>query len=199
MSLPEHDFLSPCATLIKGTKMIKGDKIILRTIRKYDLDDYYELINNVSAMDIFWPRELKSESDLIKAWERDGLWSKEKGVMLITNHEGKLLGQIHYFQSAWYTPGYELGFHSFTEEMTPCLLEALDLFSNYLFELRPIQRLELPITEGDEKCCVIAEKCGFTCEGIRRQSVYQSGSYRNQKIFSIIRGEEKVFRDLLSE
>lgn len=179
--------------------MIKGNKIILRTVREKDLETLFVLTSNVHEMSTFWPVKLKSESELITQYKNGDLWSESKGMMLITSHNGEFLGEISYFRGVWYLPGYEIAFNLFLEENRGkgYLTEALDLFSNYLFELWPIQRLETSISIGDNQSKEAAQKCGYKLEGVKRQCFFQGGKYHDSELYSLIRGEEKPFREML--
>ncbi len=181
--------------------MIKGRTIILRTIREKDLEAFYTLSNNVRDMGPFWPVDLTSESQLNKQYLSGDLWSENRGIMLITTLKGEIIGQILYFKGVWYLPGYEINYNIYKKEDREkgYAIEALDLFSNYLFELWPIQRLELSVSLGNDTEKEVALKAGYKFEGVKRQCFFQGGRYHDSELFSLIRGEEKPFREMLAK
>lgn len=179
--------------------MIKGDYIILRTIRERDLEHFFTLSSNIREMDNFWPVTLKNESDLYNQYKNGSLWSEDRGLMLITTLKGEIIGEISYFKGVCYLPGYEINFNIFNREnrKKEYFTEALDLFSNYLFELWPIQRLETTATRDNNLSKEIIKQCGYKLEGVKRECFFLGGKYHDLELYSLIRGEEKPFREAL--
>ncbi len=70
------------------------------------------------------------------------------------------------------------------------MTEALNLFSKYLFETVPlITRLSLYTAENNSPSRKLAEKCGYTLEGILRDAYFYRGKMFNWAIYSILRSE----------
>jgi len=67
--------------------------------------------------------------------------------------------------------------------------EATRLLVDYLFGAYPYHRLELlmdPLNTGSER---IAQKNGFTHEGVLRQAFFINGVMRDVKIYGLLRPE----------
>lgn len=176
--------------------MIKGDNIILRTLRDQDIESFFDL-SCVNSKELFWPFHLKSEAELLHQFKGGKLWSKKSGLMIITTLEGKIIGEINYFKDSWYLPGFELNFTIFKDRENFRIhgIEALDLFSNYLFELWPINRLEIsnPIQNTFNRDIIV--ECNYKFEGLKRGCYFLGGEYKDMELFSLIRGEENLFKE----
>ena len=69
------------------------------------------------------------------------------------------------------------------------MTEALGIFSAYVFELKPIPRLQLGMFRGNAASRKVAEKCGYQYEGTQRQGNFLRGEYRDRETFSLLRSE----------
>lgn len=75
--------------------------------------------------------------------------------------------------------------------------EALKIFTAYLFELKPIKRLEIQLSKDNIPSRKVAEKCGFVYEGLKRQSVFSRGKYEDSLLFSLLREECPSLNEVL--
>jgi len=171
--------------------MIEGKKIILRTIREDDLEEMFNLTSKFSERGEYWHLKLSSEPMIKKEFRETGFWDDRMGRLLIADKSGRLLGEIVYFTGVWYMPGYEIGYQLYRKEDQGkgYMTEALTIFTAYLFELKPIERLELTLNKGNAASRKVAEKCGFKFEGIKRKAIYQRGLYHDIELFSLLRHE----------
>ncbi|WBW94936.1 GNAT family N-acetyltransferase [Oceanirhabdus sp. W0125-5] len=171
--------------------MIKGKLINLRTMRQEDIDEIFCLTSDLSQRGEYWDVRLSSEPSFKKRFQETGCWNDTFGTMIITNKEGRLLGEISYFKGVWYLPGYEVGYRIYRDEDKGkgYTSEALRLFTAYLFELKPIKRLEIQVSVGNIPSRKVAEKVGFKYEGLKRQAVFSKGKYEDIELFSLLREE----------
>lgn len=171
--------------------MIEGKRVSLRLFREADLEEYYEMTSRLSIIGEYWGLKLTTMVQLKEQYARDGFWNDSYGRILITDKQDKLVGNINYFRGAPYIDGYELGYRIFHPEDrgSGYMTEALNLFIDYLFALKPINRLQIcfvPENIGSKK---VAEKCGFKFEGTLRQCTYEGGKYLDIDMFSLLRNE----------
>ncbi len=180
--------------------MIKGKAINLRTVRQDDLEEMLLLINDLSNTGLYWNVMLKSEPLFKRQYQDTGFWNDEFGTMVITDKNDRLIGDITYFKGVWYLPGYEVGYRIFKEEDRGkgYTTEALQIFVAYLFELKPINRIEIQLSKDNIPSRRVAEKCGFKYEGLKRQSVFSRGNYHDSELFSLIREECQSLEQALS-
>lgn len=181
--------------------MIQGKSINLRTVKEDDLDELIWLKSDVSQSGEFLPPSMNSEVMYKKDYQETGFWKRELGILLITDKEGRILGDISYFKGVNYLPGYEIGYSIFRKEDRGkgYTSEALKLFSAYLFEMKDIHRLEVHADMENIGSRRVAEKCGFTFEGTKRQAVFNRGEYRDLAIYSMLRSECPSFTKMMEE
>lgn len=65
--------------------------------------------------------------------------------------------------------------------------EALELFVDFLFKSKQINRLEIETDVNNIGSKRIAEKCGFVVEGIKKQSCFINGRYRDNVIMGLVK------------
>ncbi len=173
--------------------MIENEKTVLRLFKETDLDEYYGHISRLSQIGEFWPIRLPTMADLAKQFAADGFWNENVGRMLITDKQDRLIGNINYFRGLAYADGYELGYRVFRPEDRGkgIISIALPLFISYFFDLRPINRLQLCTDVGNLPSKRVAEKLGFTHEGVLRGCVFHRGKFVDIDIYSLLRHEWK--------
>lgn len=179
--------------------MLEGKNIIMRTIREDDLEEIFNLTSKFSERGEHWHLQLSSEPMFKKKFMETGFWDDQFGKLLITDKSHRLVGEIVYFSGVWYMPGYEVGYQLYRKEDRGkgYMTEALAIFTAYLFELKPIERLEIALNEGNVPSRKVAEKCGFKFEGIKRKAVYSRGLYNDLELFSLLRDECPALSDVL--
>ncbi|OGO79432.1 MAG: hypothetical protein A2Y23_06885 [Clostridiales bacterium GWB2_37_7] len=179
--------------------MIEGKLINLRTVKQSDLDEIIPLLSDTAERGEFLMPNMVNEPMYRKRYQETGFWNEEFGSLLITDKEGKLLGDIAFFKGVNYLPGYEIGYNIFKRENRGkgYVTEALKLFSAYLFETKTIHRLEVHADNGNIGSRKVAEKCGFTYEGMKRQAVFSRGQYCDLAIYSMLRHECPSFTELI--
>ena len=170
--------------------MIKGERIILRTVKEKDLDRYYDLLADVQSRGDHYPQELQSYADFQRAYQNRSFWHETRGALLIVDHEDTIVGEIT-FRDLAHRKAFEIGYIVFdiTKRNQGIVTEALRLFTKYLFETKPIQRLELAIIPGNDASKRVAQKCGFTFEGISRQAYYVKGQYVDLENYALLKEE----------
>ncbi len=180
--------------------MISGKNIILRTIKPNELDDIYKRITHINSKGPYWHLAIQSSGEFVKEFHQTGFWSLEEGRMLILTKEERIIGELLYFKGLDYQSGYEVGYELFSPEFSGkgYMSEALLLFCAYMFSIRPINRIQVNVMEGNLASQKVAEKCGFTYEGTMRRATFHQGEYHNLKLFSLLREECPPLSSLLS-
>jgi ribosomal-protein-alanine N-acetyltransferase len=171
--------------------MLEGREINLRLFREEDLEEFTKL-GNVYAergdvpLARFFPLS-KSK----KEFAEDGWWSDERGHMLITDKQDRMLGSIGFFKTAKYRSGYEVGYGILrgADRNKGYMTAALRIFCAYLFEAKPIPRLELHADVANLASQRVAEKCGFKLEGTLRRVTFLRGVPSDARAYSLLREE----------
>ncbi len=178
--------------------MIKGKKINLRLAREDDLDSMYQHINDLSIRGPYYPMTLLPEAEFKKTFYENGFWHDEFSRMLIVDHNDNMLGQIFYFKAAIYVDALELGYLLFNEAYhgEGYTTEALQLFVDYLFANKTMNRLQLRISPEHIASIKVALKAGFQFDGTRKQIMFLHGKHIDLDEYALTRQEyEKQQRE----
>lgn len=171
--------------------MLEGPNIILRLFKEDDLDEFFTLRGTYAERGDFEDSGPVPEAERRKQFSENGWWSDDLGRMAVTNKDGRLLGVIVFFKGLPFEAGYEVGFVVLRREdrCQGIVSEALRIFSAYLFDLKPVPRLQLRTSVDNLAARRVAEKCGYRLEGVQRQVSFARGEYRDCAQYSLLRDE----------
>ena len=171
--------------------MLEGPNVILRLFTEDDLVEFLKLENTYPEIGEFAPIDLRSPATFRKQFSEGGGWDDKLGRMLVTDKGGRILGHIMFFKEPSFQSGYEIGFAVFRREDRGkgYTMEALRIFSAYLFELKPVPRLQLGTHADNIAARRVAEKCGYKLEGTLRQMFFARGAYVDCVLYSLLRDE----------
>ncbi|WP_371365416.1 GNAT family N-acetyltransferase [Sporomusa rhizae] len=171
--------------------MLQSKKVCLRTVRESDLELIYKLMTDVSEKGEYWLIDIPAEPAFRRGFAERGFWHDNFGRLLMVDQEqaGRIIGEIIYYRNADYRAGYEVGYQIFKREDRGkgYMSEALALFSSFLFESKPIPRLQLTVIAGNEASRKVAEKCGYRYEGTLRKAAFHAGKYVDLELFGLLR------------
>lgn len=170
--------------------MLVGDQIRLRLVREQDLGELFELMTDLEARGSYFPLGVMSEPALRAAFAKNGFWDKDEGMLLITAGE-EIVGEIEFFPISHYMQGYELSYQLFGDRHAGqgYTSEAVRLLSHYLLAGKRVDRIQLIIHPDNAASKRIAEKCGFTFEGVMRRAWFHAGDFQDVELWSLSRGE----------
>ena len=171
--------------------MLKSKKVTLRLFTEDDLAELFALDADITARGEYFPIALHTLSDMRKQFRETAWWQEDQGRMVIAGADGEMVGAIVFFRPSPMLAGYEIGYTIFRPEDRGkgYMTEALRIFSAYLFELKPIPRLQLGMFKGNAASRKVAEKCGYQYEGTQRHGNFLRGEYRDRETFSLLRSE----------
>lgn len=172
--------------------MIRGEKIILRTVREDDIDILFGLRSDIANRGEYYPLDMSSQVEYKKRFQEHGFWEETKGTLVICAAD-TIVGSISFFPAMYYN-GFEIAYILFdtTSRQKGYMTEALSLLSQYLFSTKTINRLQLTVIPGNQASKRVAEKCGFKSEGIMRGAIFHHGENRDLEMFSLLRGEAET-------
>ena len=181
--------------------MLEGNNVVLRLFKEEDLEEFLTLHNNASERGEFYPISLRSPTECRKEFQEKGWWDEHRGSMLITDKQGRALGTIFFFKGAQYQEGYEIGYTVLRREDRGkgIMSEALPLFSAYLFELKPIERLYLLTARDNIPSQKVARKAGYQHEGTLRKAFFMRGKHHDCEVFSLLREECPSLKEVVNE
>ncbi|NIV32093.1 MAG: GNAT family N-acetyltransferase [Anaerolineae bacterium] len=179
--------------------MLVGKKVVLRTLREADLDKLVDLIADVREMGDYWQPHLPSEIRWKNRLSETGWWEEDHGGLLITDHEDNLLGQILFFKPMIYGNAYELGYRIYRRENwgKGYMSEAVSLITAWLFEIKPVDRIQATAMVGNEGSQTVLERCGFQFEGVMRKAIFHQGKNQDIRLYSLLREECEPLKDRL--
>jgi RimJ/RimL family protein N-acetyltransferase len=171
--------------------MLKGTSITLRPVREVDLDQLYAFHVDIANRGDFFPRGIRSQPTFNKQFYDTGFWSKEEGLLVITNDADQIIGHIEFFKTVNYLDEYELSYILYTPEQRGqgAMTEAVNLMVRYLFETKNINRIRLVIHPDNTASRRLAEKCQFRHEGTARGAWYNKGKHHDVEIYAILHDE----------
>ncbi|MFC2095458.1 GNAT family N-acetyltransferase [Candidatus Bipolaricaulota bacterium] len=180
--------------------MLVGNRVILRPFRRSDLEGLYDLVSDVREIGEFWPLGCISEPRWFKQFDEMQWWSGEFKILLITDLDGRRLGQINVYKASHSYEGWELGYRIYRPEDRGkgYTTEAVRLCTAYLFGQESIERMQIlldPRNIGSQK---VAEGAGYTLEGTLRHAHFDRGEHHDLLQFSIVRSEVTPLSELLA-
>ena len=180
--------------------MLVGKHVILRPLRESDFETYYELDLDVRHVGSFYPISMASERAVRSRFEKNGFWSNEWSVLLITDREDVPLGYVGFFPGAPYQNTREIGYRLFKtdDHGRGVMTEAVSLTVAYIFASKTIDRVQSAVIVGNAASRRVLEKVGFQKEGVLRSVVYLYGKHVDMELFSILRDEATSLDELLA-
>lgn len=171
--------------------MLHGDSITLRLVRGQEIIHLYELMAKLDSRGSYFPLGVVSEPTLRAAFTKDGFWSEDEGMLVMVNNADEIVGEIEFFPIAHYLQGYELSYQLFGDYHAGhgYTTEAVRLLVEYLFGCKRVNRLQLNIHPDNTPSRRVAEKAGFTFEGLMRGCWFHQGTYHDLEIWSLLRHE----------
>jgi ribosomal-protein-alanine N-acetyltransferase len=171
--------------------MLHGDVVSLRLAREGDLSAVYELLTDLDARGSYFPLGVKSEPALRAAFDKNGFWDDDEGMLLMTAADDEIVGEIEFFPITHYLQGYEISYQLFKDRHAGrgYTSEAVMLLVCYLFGRKRVNRMQLNIHPDNAASRRVAEKCGFTFEGLMRGCWFHHGVFHDLEIWSVLRDE----------
>jgi RimJ/RimL family protein N-acetyltransferase len=107
---------------------------------------------------------------------------------------GRLVGGTGLHRMDWSVPRFEIGYWCRPSLQGRGLVtEAVHLLARFAFDSLRARRVELRMSSTNAKSRAVAERCGFTLEGMLRQdSIGVDGRPRDTLVYSRVRGVEEA-------
>jgi [ribosomal protein S5]-alanine N-acetyltransferase len=176
--------------------MLRGEKIQLRLVREADLETLFSCLTDIRSRGDYFPINIHSESWLRKQFHDSGFWGEDNGLLLIVNGTAAIIGHIEFFKPVAYLDAYELSYviYDAAERRKGAISEAVRLLTQYLFDTKKVNRLQLVIHPENIASRRVAEKNGFVDEGTMRGAWYHRGQYHDVEAYALLRHEYDAFR-----
>jgi [ribosomal protein S5]-alanine N-acetyltransferase len=171
--------------------LLEGGTIRLRLVRDTDLAEMYAFHHDISNRGDYFPVGVRSWPTFQAAYHESGFWSEKSGMLIISNAEGATLGHIEFFETVNYLDEIELSYilYSRAHDGRGIATEAVNLLSGYLFDRKKINRIRLIIHPDNRASKRVAEKTGYTFEGLARGAWFHRGRNHDVEVWSLLRDE----------
>ena len=180
--------------------MLSGKKINLRLFRdEADVRAVYDAYNELAERAPTDHTKIYPIEKRIEKFRETGFWTSAQGQFIITikadeivdaTRTSEIVGTISFVRTTDFELeiGYRICRHKHRRK--GFMSEALCLFSAYLFETFPhITRLAIKTAVNNVGSRKLAEKCGFTQEGVLRKAYFYRGEICDFVIYSLLREE----------
>ncbi len=168
---------------VTSPMIVSGQTIGLRRIEPRDFDEIRHHEYSVSIVDSHG-----TISSLEALYADTGFWADEAAAVAIVELETEtMVGTVHCYRSAPCIHGLELGYiiHDGLNRGKGYAAQALRLFSDHLFEVRPLFfRQQLIIEVWNTASWKVAERGGFVREGVLRSCGFGTGDPADCFIYS---------------
>ena len=179
----------------KETAVLEGEKVILKIIEKEDIPILWQLIYGTENPE--WKKwdapYFPLERIDYKTYEENLLQRMETGIddrMLIIA-DNQIIGIVSYYwehkPSNWLETGIVI--YSRTYWNGGYGTEALEMWTNHLFESLPIPRVGLTTWSGNKRMMKVGEKLGMKLEGRMRKCRFYNGEYYDSIRMGVLREE----------
>lgn len=180
--------------------MIQASNFRLRHVRKEDIPRLIELLNHPDSKGDYLSLELVLPGVAQKKFE-DELYSKELcETFLIVNDDDTILGRVFHFKTVPYFNSREIGYALFAKHLRGkgIIKEAVQLVVDYLFNTTLLNRLEIHMNVDNIASERVAQRCGFTKDGIAKAAVFSRGKHVDVAMYSLLRADWVAQRSVLS-
>ncbi|HEY8938878.1 MAG TPA: GNAT family protein [Cellvibrio sp.] len=171
--------------------MLIGHTINIRHLQPSELDAWIAAKNDVATMGDFTTFQITSPVIVHNEFAQNGLASDAMETFAIVGKFDQLIGTICHFPATGYASARELGFSIFVNEFRNqgIATEAVTLLVKYLFDNKPINRLQIVMPVAHLACEKIALKCGFVKEGVARGLLFIRGEYCDCNVYALLRND----------
>lgn len=171
--------------------MIRGSSFHLRTIMEKDLDALVQLFGDRSLQGDYLPVRLVSQSHLREDFRKHGFWSADFKRLLMMDDQDQIMGSLWIFKPVPYFDALEIGYTLLGQEHwgKGLMTEAVGLVIDYVFSTERVNRLEIRCDVENRASARVAEKLGFTHEGVARQATLSRGTHHDMHQFALLRPE----------
>jgi len=171
--------------------MFKGEKVILRSYEKKDIDRAHALFNDYetrSFLDpgVILPMSHEEEEKFIELCRSN----KEKGYnFAIETLEGEYIGGCGYFGLETKNRHTYIGIAIVDKKYwgRGYGTDAMKVLINFLFNELNIHKILLKVYSYNKRGIACYKKLGFIEEGYLREQIFRDGSYHDEMIMSLFR------------
>jgi RimJ/RimL family protein N-acetyltransferase len=178
-------------------RVLYGERVSLRPVREADLDVFIDAHQDIRNRGAYFPLAVPSEPSIRKGFTENGFWQRDEGTLLIRNLDDEIVGHIEFFVPVSYWDAFELSYLLYDERHAGhgYTTEAVQLLVDYLTAAKKQHRIHLVIVPENAASVRIAEKTGFTREGIVRGAFFNDGRNHDVVLYSLLRDDPRPWHE----
>lgn len=171
--------------------MIKHARITLRHLTEADLPLFIQYRTDPEALGPHNPSRMANPQAVRKRFADDGFSTDEREVLMVCDEQGEAIGHVQHFVARPYATAREIGWYIYRADKRGqgYATEAVTALVDYLFNSLPINRIECCTAQDNLASVRLAQKCGFTLEGVMRGMAFVAGRYVDDVLLSLLRVE----------
>ena len=182
--------------LFTNYRELESDRLLLRRIRKQDVNDIFEIYSNKEVMLYFadrFPFEKITEAEtMISEYEEaiNKKWNMRWGIVL--KETGKLIGTCGFHALSEYDKRIEVGYDLNRNYWQKGIMtESLSLIINHAFGCSDVNRIEAMVEPPNIGSRALLEKLGFQYEGTLRKHEMCRGDFVDIQMLSLLREDRQ--------
>jgi RimJ/RimL family protein N-acetyltransferase len=175
--------------------MLKGEKVVLRPVRRSDIEYFLRWFNDQEVtryLKMYLPMTEMAEEKFIEELGTTGTVTRV--ILVIETSDGKnnkpigniALGNIHH-KDHHAVFGIAIGEKDYWSKGYGT--EAARLIIRYGFEQLNLHRINSSAISFNERSIKLHKRVGFTEEGRQREAYFKNGRYHDHVIFGLLRKE----------
>jgi RimJ/RimL family protein N-acetyltransferase len=170
--------------------MLKGQLCTVRHLLTADLNAFIALANDLPSRGDYFSQQFKSPEAMRREFMQNGFVTDDSELFVVEDRAHHIVGVITHFKSRTPTTR-EIGYRLLEPALAGhgYISEAVQLLVDYLFKVHVWHRLELLTAPENAGSVRIAQKCGFTAEGVLRGAFFINGRYQDVSVYSLLRPE----------
>lgn len=168
--------------------MLRGEKVIIRPMEQMDLELFYNWTTQQKYLGNFLSAKMEYKDRYIEDI-KNVFANKKMFFCVMEDLDNKPIGIINYYQQVDSENTLEMGMLIAEADARGKGIgkEALELFVNYIFNTKPVMRLQFKTRVDNIGMKKIGEKVGFKIEGILRGYMFDHGKTRDYYMAGITR------------
>lgn len=175
--------------------IIKNGCVTLRAMEERDFDILFQMMNSPEIEKALGSFALPVNEAQQREWIRNYRNTDKQIRLMIELENSAVIGVIMLYDIDMKNGTAEVGYKTMADKQVRIkgdMDAAMQGILRYAFEELRLNCVVAHTLTDNERSQKLLERNGFAEEGLLRQRVYQSGSYTDMKVFSILKSEFEI-------